>query len=454
MAQVFLVGGAVRDLLMGLEPKDFDFVVVGSSPEEMLSLGFTQVGADFPVFLHPATGDEFALARTERKMGHGYTGFDCNWEGVTLEQDLERRDLTINAMAISTGQDEHGTPMWEDELRIMANLTVHWDAKFFQEVLHNVIDPFGGQADIEDKLLCCVSEHFAEDPLRVLRLGRFLARFGEGWTVDGDTMAECLGLVQHGKLEHLTPERVWKEMERALMEKTPSKFFEFLSSIRWEGVRELTALKGVEQRPDFHPEGDAFVHTMLCLDMSARNGDNLECRFATLCHDFGKRPAFDANTARGETHLGGHEAKGVPLVKAFCERNKVPNSCRDWAVLVALDHTNVHNLHKLNPKTVVKMFKRWNLLGIPHRAEWMFSCVTADAQGRGEKFDTLPHPNGELLIGLAHEFQRKVDVEELNANRRKPVEGKALGDSIERERQARVGKCKATLLETLAVNPR
>lgn len=446
MAEVFLVGGAVRDLLMGLKPKDFDFVVVGSSPDEMRSLGFEQVGNDFPVFLHPKTGDEFALARKERKTGDSHTDFACEWEGVTLEEDLERRDLTINAMALPAGN-------------LLARSTVEgiWlaedvGAKNWRD--RNLIDLFGGRKDLEFKCLCVVGEHFSEDPLRVLRLARFWSRLGREWSIEKDSKALCQHMVRDGQLNHLTPERVWKEMSRALMEDHPELFFEFLCDLGWDGLREVSALKGVEQRPDFHPEGDAFVHTMLCLRMAARNGDNLECRFATLCHDFGKRPAFDANTAAGKTHLGGHESMGVPLVKDFCERWKVPNECRDWAVLVALDHTNVHNLHKLKPTTIVKMFNRWNLLRKPERFMWMRNCVTADAQGRGEKFDTLPHPNEILLMGLGFSFTQKVNVDEVNSKRRKPLEGKALGDAIMRERQARVAKLKTELLETLEHNPR
>jgi len=316
---------------------------------------------------------------------------------------------------------------------------------------HAIVDPFGGQADIEDKLLCCVSEHFAEDPLRVLRLGRFLARFGEGWTVDGDTMAECLGLVQEGKLEHLTPERVWKEMSRALMERTPSQFFKFLCHLNWSGVQELTDLRGALQRPDFHPEGDSLVHTLECIDRAADMDCNLENRFAVLCHDFGKWPAFVENTAKGKNHLGGHEAMGVPLIKAFCDRHKVPNSCAKWAEHVALDHTNVHNLHNLNEKTIDKMFTRWNLKGKPHLVVWMIDCVTADGRGRTKKHAFDVHPNGDLLLALSEVWLDKVDVEALQEGRRKPLVGEAIGGAVRRQRLTNVAKAKAEFLEA---NPR
>lgn len=453
-AKVFLVGGAVRDMLMGLTPKDFDFVVVGSSPEEMLSLGFEQVGADFPVFLHPFTGDEFALARTERKMGHGYTGFACNWEGVTLEQDLARRDLTINAMALSVSDNSEGDGEWINELRSVAALNVFWQAKHFQCVLDNVIDPFGGQADIEDKLLCCVSEHFAEDPLRVLRLGRFLARFGGGWKVDGDTMADCLTLVQEGKLEDLTPERVWKEVSRALCEPAPSAFFKFLSHLNWSGVKELTALKVVEQRPDFHPEGDAFVHTMLCVDVAARDGLSLEERFAVLLHDLGKRPAMEFNQALGKSHLGGHEGMGTQLVKDVCERWKVPTSCRKLALLVCLDHTNVHNLHRLKPNTIAKMFERWDLLRNEGVAVSVAHCAQADGRGRGKEFEDMEHPNFHRLMWMSTEWKKKVDVEELQTKSRKPLVGKAIGDAVRRVRVKRLAERKAWCDENMENNPR
>ena len=466
-AKVFLVGGAVRDMLMGLTPKDFDFVVVGSSPEEMLSLGFEQVGADFPVFLHPVTQDEFALARTERKMGHGHTGFDCNWEGVTLEQDLARRDLTINAMAIPVGSLSLSQRDFDSLVKFRHNLSgvlkvgqlltpvgKAMESHLKLSAHHALVDPFGGQADIEDKLLCCVSEHFAEDPLRVLRLGRFLARFGGGWKVDGDTMADCLTLVQEDKLEDLTPERVWKEVSRALCEPAPSAFFKFLSHLNWSGVKELTALKVVEQRPDFHPEGDAFVHTMLCVDVAARDGLSLEERFAVLLHDLGKRPAMEFNQALGKSHLGGHEGMGTQLVKDVCERWKVPTSCRKLALLVCLDHTNVHNLHRLKPNTIAKMFERWDLLRNEGVAVSVAHCAQADGRGRGKEFEDMEHPNFHRLMWMSTEWKKKVDVEELQTKSRKPLVGKAIGDAVRRVRVKRLAERKAWCDENMENNPR
>lgn len=421
MAEVFLVGGAVRDLVMGRTPKDFDFVVVGSSPEEMRSLGFEQVGNDFPVFLHPITGDEFALARTENTTGDGHTDFECVWEDVTLEEDLLRRDLTINAMALPTGKslkDRHPDCFW-------------WKVE-------DLIDPFNGLEAIKRKELAMVGGAFVEDPLRVLRVGRFLSRFGKDWTVEMHTWQVCKSMSINGKLDNLTPERVWKEMSRALMEDTPSQFFDFIRSISWDGMREVNALVGVEQRPDFHPEGDAFVHTMLCLDVAARDELTLEERFAVLCHDFGKRPAFEFNTAKGENHLGGHEGMGVPLIEAFCDKWKVPNDCRKLATLVARDHTHVHNLHKLKAKTIAKMFERWDLLRHPERAHHIALCCQADGRGRGEDFEDMEHPNFKRLLTLAAAWCEKVDVKLVNENRREPLQGKALGDAIRRVRVQRL----------------
>lgn len=439
MAEVYLVGGAVRDLVLGLKPKDLDFVVVGSSPEEMLSLGFFQVGKDFPVFLHPETGDEFALARKERKVGNGYKGFQCEWEGVTLEEDLARRDLTINAMAIDIGVT-----------RLNQLLSVDFDVNttdFSVPVWEmSIVDPFGGRKHIKDKVLEGVSEHFREDPLRVLRVARFLARLGNEWTISGALRDELEFMVKDGLLNDLTPERVCREMQRALMEDHPQIFFEFICSLDWDGVKEITALRGVEQRSDFHPEGDAFIHTMLCLKQSARNGNPLPSRFATLCHDFGKRPAYDYNRSKGENHLGGHEAMGLPLIDNLCNRWKVDNNCRKLAKTVTMYHTNIHNLKKLNPKTVVKMFNRWNLLGKPDILDNIIQCVTNDVQGRGEEYENMEHPNRDLLLCLAEAYLRKVDVEEINRDRVKPLSGQGLGNEINSERIRRVAKAKEEFL--------
>ncbi len=438
MSKVFLVGGAVRDLLMGLEPKDLDFVVVGSSPEEMLSLGFTQVGADFPVFLHPATGDEFALARTERKVGEGHTGFDCEWEGVTLEEDLSRRDLTINAMALPMAELEG---IAEIPTNAQASINIDW---FVEN--DKLVDPFNGQQHLKNKKLEHVSKHFSEDPLRVLRVARFLARFGPEWNIDGSTISLCDSMVSNGELDSLTAERVWKEMSRALMEDSPHLFFETLHFLDWEGIPELTALFKVPQPPAHHPEGDAGIHTLLCLEAAAKMNLTLEERFAVLCHDFGKWPAHVENTARGDTHLGGHEEMGLPLIDALCDRWKVTNDCRILAKLVAKDHSNVHGLAQRNPKTLVKMFERWDILRHPERTLQIFHCCVADQRGRGPTHEDDIHPAADLLPHLHEAWCRKVDVAHIqHQSVDKKLAGKLLGEKVRQTRMARVKATKKEL---------
>ena len=436
--KVFLVGGAVRDMLMGIKPKDFDFVVVGSSPEEMLSYGFQQVGADFPVFLHPHTGDEFALARTERSTGKGHTGFDCKWEGVTLEEDLSRRDLTINAMAVEcTGFNE--SEGWIGDIRHDLD---KWPLQAEDDPFgQTVIDPFNGVQHIKDKILEHIGPHFTEDPLRVLRLCRLQARFGDEWRIDSDTISLCDRLVREGHLDSLTPERVWKEMSRALMEPSPDLFFSTLHFLDWTGMPELVDLFKCPQRPDFHPEGDAGIHTLLCLRAAAKMELSLPERFAVLCHDFGKWPAHLENTSHGKHHLGGHEWMGVPLIHEFCDRWKVDNDCRKLATTVARDHTNVHNLNKLNPKTTAKMLERWDVLRHPDRWLQIINCCTADGRGRGPKFENMDHPNDKLLARIVGAWQAKVDVEELQQQQRDKGRPLLTGDKIgEKVRRIRLGR--------------
>lgn len=444
MSKVYLVGGAVRDYLMGIYPKDFDFVVTQSSPEEMLELGFKQVGADFPVFLHPVTGDEYALARTERKTGSGYGGFSCEWKDVTLADDLLRRDLTLNAMAVFCGDlraASGGSHRWEQYFRINGK---EWFIK-------NLIDPHNGQQHIKDKTLHHVSEAFEEDPLRVIRIARFLARFGKDWDVAPVTQMLCWDMFDNGELDQLTPERVWKEMSRALMEPYPHLFFQFIHDLGHEidGGKhffpEISILFKCPQRPDFHPEGDAGVHTLLCLEAAAKMNLTLEERFAVLCHDFGKYQAHVENSAIGKGHLGGHEWMGVPLIRQFCERWTVTNDCRDLAVLVARYHTNIHNLAKMRPNKVGKMFQTFNLIGKSERGLQIINCCTADGRGRGPDYENMHHPSTEIMASYIAAWLDKVNVENLQHQSKKPLEGEKLGEAIFRERVRRIAEVKSNI---------
>lgn len=432
MMKVFLVGGAVRDLVMGKTPQDLDFVVVGASPEKMVEMGFTQVGADFPVFLHPVTGDEFALARTERKVGAGYNGFTCEWEGVTIEEDLSRRDLTMNAMAIQV-------PDW-----IVSNEDFGQEAltgfSRMEVMLGKVIDPFGGQEDIKNHLIRHVSDAFAEDPLRVLRIGRFLARLGTPWTVHKDTVAMVGEMAFRGQLQELTAERIWKETSRALMENHPAHFFQWC---RWlEIFPEVSDLHGVAQRADHHPEIDTFVHVMMCLSESVKAGLSLEERFAVLCHDLGKRPAFDM--LQGNLH--GHEEMGVALVEQLCDRIKVPNDCRQLAKIVAEHHTRVHRAFDQTPKKLMKVFEVTDAFRKPERFESFLKCCEADARGR-LGFENREYPQADFLRKCL-EAAAAVDTKAINQkilDRRKAFEaenghedprpvGPMIGEAIRVER--------------------
>lgn len=348
--QVYLVGGAVRDEVMGVEPKDKDYVVVGSTPEELLSAGYRQVGGDFPVFLHPITGDEYALARTEFKEGHGYQGFSVSFgPEVTLEDDLSRRDLTINAMAkdIQTGE---------------------------------IIDPFGGQKDIESKTLRHTTEAFADDPVRVLRVARFLARYPD-FQISVDLFNLIEKLSCSGELEHLKAERVWLETWKTLSEATkPSRYFRFL--VDHKLFPELAAMLGVQERNRWHPEEDVFEHTMLALDY-CKVEDSWwqwvpEVRFGVLCHDFGKPAAYAATEGKKSTM---HEKLGVDIVDAFCDRLKVPNDFRRYGKLCAEYHTHCHLAFDMKPKTIHKLMKNFRNFG---EFSLLLKVATCDKRGRGK----------------------------------------------------------------------
>ncbi|HDZ8836506.1 TPA: multifunctional CCA addition/repair protein [Aeromonas veronii] len=348
--QTYLVGGAVRDRLLGLPQGDRDHLVVGATVEQMLALGFTQVGRDFPVFLHPKTQQEYALARTERKQGQGYTGFVCHAApDVTLEQDLLRRDLTINAIA----EDDQGE-------------------------LH---DPYGGIEDLEKRLLRHVSPAFAEDPLRILRVARFAARFhAKGFTIAPETLSLMSEMTAAGELAHLTPERVWKELEKVLLGPTPQIFIEVLRQCGALKALfpEIDALFGVPAPAKWHPEIDTGIHTLMVLEQACRISPELTVRFAALCHDLGK--GVTPKEFWPSHH--GHGQKGLPLIRALCERFRVPNECRDLALLVSDLHTHIHIAFELKPATLLKVFDKADAWRRPERFAQLLDACRADFHGR------------------------------------------------------------------------
>ena len=355
--QIFSVGGAVRDELLGLPVQDRDYVVVGATPEQMIALGFKPVGKDFPVFLHPQTHAEYALARTERKTAPGYTGFAFHAApDVTLEQDLARRDLTINAIAKS----ESGA----------------------------LIDPYHGRRDLDAKILRHVSSAFAEDPVRILRVARFAARFAD-FVLAGETLALMRQMTDQGEVDHLVRERVWQEFSRGLMEDKPSRMFEILRNCGalQKILPEVDALWGVPQRADFHPEVDTGVHVMMVIDMAAQMRSALPVRFAALTHDLGKG---DTPADVLPRHIG-HEARSVALLGPLCERLRVPADCRDLALLVARFHGDIHRVDELKPVTIMKVFEHCDAFRRPERFAQVLQASEADYRGR-LGFESRPYP--------------------------------------------------------------
>lgn len=355
--QIFEVGGAVRDALLGRAVSDRDWVVVGATPEDMIRQGFKPVGRDFPVFLHPTTHEEYALARTERKTAPGYTGFQFHASPeVTLEEDLARRDLTINAMARSAD----GT----------------------------LIDPFGGAKDLGARLLRHVGPAFVEDPVRILRIARFAARF-DGFTVAPDTLTLMREMVSCGEVDALVPERVWQELARGLMESRPSRMIEVLRECGAlkKILPELDALFGVPQPLKHHPEGDTGVHMLLVIDAAARGAFSLPVRWAALMHDLGK----GLTPADLLPRHHGHEQRGVPLVKKVCARIKVPAECRDLALLAAREHGDLHRGLELRADTIVRMLERTDALRRPQRFIDLLNACECDSRGRtGREQDPWP----------------------------------------------------------------
>ena len=364
--KTYVVGGAVRDAMLGLPVKDRDHVVVGATPDEMIAKGFRPVGKDFPVFLHPDTQEEYALARTERKTAPGYKGFVFHTSTeVTLEEDLVRRDLTINAIA----RADDGT----------------------------LTDPFNGQRDIELRIFRHVSEAFAEDPVRILRVARFAARYGD-FRVAAETNALMQQMVAQGEVDALVPERVWQELARGLMEQQPSRMFEVLRDCGALAriLPELDVLWGVPQPEKWHPEIDTGVHVMQVIDCAARAGLELPTRFACLTHDLGKGVT---PSGKWPAHHG-HEELGVKLVEQVCKRLRVPTDCRDLAVMTAREHGNVGRALQLRPNTIVKLLERCDAFRKPARFSQMLLATECDSRGRigaSASYADTPFPQGAHL---------------------------------------------------------
>jgi tRNA nucleotidyltransferase (CCA-adding enzyme) len=403
----YIVGGAVRDALLGVPVNDRDWVVVGATPQQMIDAGYRPVGADFPVFLHPQTHEEYALARTERKTAPGYHGFTFHADpSVTLEQDLERRDLTINAMA----QDADG----------------------------RVIDPFGGRDDLRDRVLRHVSPAFAEDPVRILRLARFAARYPD-FGVAPETQALMRHMVEAGEVDALVPERVWQELSRGLMEQRPSRMLEVLRECGALArlLPEVDRLWGVPQPPQHHPEVDTGVHLMMVLDMSATLAAPLPVRFACLAHDLGKGTTPPDAWPR---HIA-HEARSVELLQGVAERLRVPVECRELAEVVAREHGNVHRSAEFGAVALVRLLDRCDAWRRPDRFAGLLFACECDARGRAGMEDR-PYPPRQRLTKVL-DCARSVDTAAVaKAAAERGATGPAIGEAI---RQARIEAVKACL---------
>ena len=407
--KIYMVGGAVRDRLLQRPVHDTDWVVVGATPEDMTARGFTPVGRDFPVFLHPETHEEYALARTERKSGMGYRGFVVHTApDVTLEEDLARRDLTINAIAAPAG----------------------WTGA------EDVFDPYHGQADLQARVLRHVTESFREDPVRILRVARFAARFTD-FHVAPETLQLMREMVDAGEADHLVPERVWQEISRGLMEAQPSRMFEVLRACGALRVLlpELDRLWGVPQRAEYHPEVDSGVHAMLVLDMAAQLQSPLSVRFACLCHDFGKGTTPAEMLPR---HIG-HEQRSARLLQGVCARWRVPNDCKELADVVAREHGNIHRSGELNAAAVLRLLERCDALRKPARfADALLACE-CDARGR-TGFEDRPYPQRQRLQ-TALDAALAVDTAPIaQAAAQRGLKGPAIGEAVASARQQAVAQ--------------
>lgn len=403
--KTYLVGGAVRDELLGYPYKERDWVVVGATVDEMLAAGFQQVGKDFPVFLHPETKEEYALARTERKTAAGYKGFDVHASpDVTLEDDLIRRDLTINAIA----KDEHG----------------------------EIIDPYHGVRDIEERLLRHVSSAFSEDPVRILRIARFLARYAHlGFSIADETMQLMKDMVDAGEVDALVPERVWQEMKKALSEKTPTAF---ITTLRDCGalkriLPELDCLFGVPQPEEHHPEIDTGIHTLMVLEQACKLSDETDVRFAALLHDLGKGTTPKEEWPR---HIE-HEARGAKVVLEVCQRLRIPNEYRDLAERTARFHLHFHRALELKPSTVVKTLEQLDAFRKPERFEKFLLASEADARGR-PGYENEEYPQGDYLR-QAYIAARDIDIAAL---REQGFENMKLANKIKEVRTTAVAEVK------------
>ena len=405
--EIYMVGGAVRDTLLGLPVKDRDWVVTGATPDEMLALGYRQVGRDFPVFLHPETHEEYALARTERKTAAGYTGFVVHAEpDVSLEEDLLRRDLTINAIA----QASDG----------------------------RLIDPFGGADDIQRCVLRHVSDAFSEDPLRLLRVARFAARFAAlGFKVADDTLLLMRKIVVDDEAQSLVPERVWIETLRALGEQQPACYFDVLRQCGALEVifPELDRLFGVPQTEKHHPEIDTGVHVMMALERAAELSADTRVRFAVLMHDLGKAETPEAEWPR---HIA-HEQRGVALVKGLCQRLRVPKEYRELAILASRFHTHCHRAAELKASTLLKTLEKLDAFRRPERFEHFLLVCEADARGR-LGYESSAYPQAEIFR-LALQAARKVDIKSIVAE---GLNGSAVAERIHKQRIAAISSFQST----------
>ncbi len=404
--KIYAVGGAIRDELLGVPVQDRDYVVVGATPEQLAAQGYRPVGKDFPVFLHPRTHEEYALARTERKTAAGYHGFQFYFApDVTLEEDLARRDLSINAMARELSPDG--------------------------SLVGPVVDPFDGRADLAAKRFRHVGPAFVEDPVRILRIARFAARFAD-FTVASETLALMREMVTAGEVDALVPERVWQELSRGLMEAKPSRMFEVLRECGALAriLPEVDALFGVPQRADYHPEVDTGVHVMMVVDYAARHGYTLPVRFAALTHDLGKATTPEHVLPR---HIG-HEGRSVDLLKPLSERLRVPNECRDLALLVAREHGNLHQVMKMGAAALVRLLERADALRKPGRFAEMLQACESDARGR-LGLEAQPYPQAERLR-RALLAARSVDAGQVAAGLRGNPEG--IREAVHRARIAAV----------------
>ena len=420
---VFVVGGAVRDALLGLPVSDRDWVVVGSTPEAMAAQGYVPVGKDFPVFLHPKSREEYALARTERKTARGYKGFAVQAApDVTLEEDLARRDLTINALALPEALAHTPVAQWAGQ----------------------VVDPHGGQRDLQARVLRHVTQAFAEDPVRILRLARFAARFAD-FTVAEETMQLMRQMVQDGEVDHLVPERVWQEIARGLMTDRPSRLFEVLRACGALKVLlpEVDRLWGVPQRPEHHPEIDTGVHVMMVLDQCARLQAPLAVRWAALMHDLGKGSTPVDVLPR---HIG-HEGRSVKLAQRIAERLRVPGDCKELAEVVAREHGNIHRSGELQPAALMRLLTRCDAIRQSERFALVLQACEADARGRlGAEENDYPQARR-----LGQALQAALDVVTADiaaAAAREGLQGAQIGERIEAARIAAIAHRLQSLQET------